>query len=782
MNHRHFAHTREGAGQDEWQPLRVHLENTAALTADHARAFGSEQWGKIAGDWHDIGKYAEDFQDYLVQSSTNPAIVDASISDALADRKSGRIDHSSAGAVLVYERCQEIMTYPANALAMVIAGHHSGLADLKTFKDQRLINPDKQARLREVKRNGAPQELLDRDLPEPPLFLQASQFSGKDATNRMKLRCEFWTRMLLSALVDADRLDTERFTNERQARLRERTKGSLKTLARLKTQLDEYLSGLAEKARRDAAELPEAVRQRAEVVLDLRARVLEACRAEADQSPGRFSLTVPTGGGKTLAALAFALGHALRNDLRRIIVVIPFTSIIDQTARVYSEALRRLGRVAVVEHHSNLDPVTESYRNRLATENWDAPLIVTTSVQFFESLFSSRPSTLRKLHNIARSVVIFDEVQTLPHHLRAPIFDALNQLVDCYNVSALFCTATQPALDLEKIGRDSLPHLKDVVPLVNDVPTLFGAVADRVTATFPADEKPVTWEQLAALAANDDRALVIVHRRDDARDLCRLLPDGTFHLSALMCAAHRRDVLRQIKEANRPGHVCRVVSTTLVEAGVDLDFPVVYRAMGGADAMAQAAGRCNREGRLCDREGRPLPGRLVLFNAPSDPPEGLKRGLETARKLLRLHGDLNLFRPETFDRYFAAYLADVETDRPGIMRERLDRNFPEVDRLFRMIDDGGQMAIVVPYGDAAQRVKKYRDFPRRRTLRALQPFIVNVSKKDFSLLERGHLIEPIHDQVRWLLPESDQQYDLRFGLCVDQIVPKKPGDLIVDGL
>jgi CRISPR-associated endonuclease/helicase Cas3 len=664
---------------------------------------------------------------------------------------------------------------------MVIAGHHSGLPRKATFEDDRLKRPEKQARLRAARAGGAPADLLAIGIPPLPDFLRPEAFVPTAEKREKILRHEFWTRMLLSALIDADRLDTERFMDARRAGIRRRSKGLPDHLVKLRIQLDKHLDELAEQARRRVSGLTGDVRDRATSVLDLRSNVLDACRKAATLPPGRFSLTVPTGGGKTLAALAFALAHAIRHDLRRVIVVIPFTSIIDQTARVYRDAFGRLGRPAVVEHHSNLEPQRETVANRLASENWDAPVVVTTSVQFFESLFSCRGTAARKLHNIARSVVIFDEVQTLPHDLRAPIFDALNQLVDHYGVSALFCTATQPALGMAKTGRDHYPHLEAVNEVILNVPATFAAVGDRVVVEFPpTDAPPTTWNDLAQAIAKHTSVLAIVQRRDDARDLCLLLPDDTFHLSGLMCAAHRRDVLAKISETLKAGRPCRVTSTTLVEAGVDLDFPVVYRALGGVDALAQAAGRCNREGRLCDHHGRPIPGRMIIFDAPTPPPKGLRLTRATTHALLTGHGNLDLFDPKTYDIYFAAYLANILPDRPDVMGARADRDFPETEQRFRMIDDGGQVSVVVPYGDASQRIDAYRADPSRRTLRALQPYIVNIPQERSSQLEKANLIETIHDQVRWLRMGDGPQYDPRFGLIVDQIVPLPPGGLIVD--
>jgi len=780
MNRNHYAHTRDGGPVESWQPLEEHLRETGRRAADHASAFGSAGWGELAGIWHDLGKYAADFQGYLASFAIDPGVVDASVLDVDAKGgKPGRVDHSSAGAAHVLDRCAGRLAGPDGdelpaaeaALAMVIAGHHSGLPARQGFEAERLARPEKRERLLQARRGGAPAHLLGLGLPALPGLLTFREGTGPD---EKRLRFELWTRMLFSALIDADRLDTERFMDEARHTDRERSKSPAETLRVLLGRVDAYLEGVTLAARERTAGLPIAARSRSESVLRLRADVLAACRLAAERPPGRHTLTVPTGGGKTLAALAFALRHATRHGLRRVIVVIPFTSIIDQTADVYREAFGADLAGALVEHHSNLDPARETVGNRLASENWDAPVIVTTGVQFFESLFTGRGTAARKLHNIAGSVVVFDEVQTLPHHLRAPIFDVLNQLVDHYGVSALFCTATQPALGLKEVNRQGFPHLADVREVVPDVPAAFGSVGGRVVADFSRTEAPTTWEGLADEVERHDRVLVIVQRRDDARDLCRLLPPSTFHLSALMCAAHRREVLARVAAALRAGNGCRVVSTTLVEAGVDLDFPVVYRALGGVDALAQAAGRCNREGRLLDAEGRPAPGRLIVFRSPKVPPPGLRLGADTTDALLREQGRLDLFDPATYRTYFSRYFADVKADANDVMKHRKARDFPAVEKAFRMIDDQGQESIVVPFDAAPGLVASYRHAPSRGTLRALQPFIVGVLTREAESL--GLLLEPIHDQVRWLAPGP--QYDPRFGLIVDAIVPRPPGELI----
>ena len=757
-----YAHTREGRPIEEWQPLEKHLREVARRAATHASAFESGPWGELAGLWHDLGKYADDFQDYLKFSSADPDVLDGSI----VDGKPGRVDHSSAGAVHVYERASSRFQAGHAALAMGIGGHHCGLSELLAFENDRLKDPAKADRLLKAKLGRPPCEILDRGLPPLPSFLTGFA-AGVDKREKL-LRFEFWTRMLFSTLIDADRLDTEHFQDEDQSTTREQLKDNAVPLAELLRLLNAELSRLAESSR---AVLPEGTSP----VLDLRANVLAASRAASTWPRGRYSLTVPTGGGKTLASLAFALAHAIENKLRRVIVVIPFTSIIDQTAEVYRRIFETCVPTPLIEHHSNLDPARETVQNRLCSENWDAPIIVTTSVQFFESLFTDKGTAARKLHNIAKSVLVFDEVQTLPHELREPIFDGLNQLVDFYGCSALFCTATQPALSLSEVNRQCFPYLKDVNEVVPNVPETFGAVAGRVEVTFPVPDEQMTWEQLAADVKPHSRALVIVHRRNDARDLCQLLPKDTFHLSALMCPAHRKAVLVEIDRTLRSPDTCIVVSTTLIEAGVDLDFPVVYRALGGVDACAQAAGRCNRNGALRDACGKPVPGRLILFNAPTKPPRGLQLGLDTTRILIQLSGELDLFDPKLYGRYFKQYLATIDPGR-AITTAREARNFPEVARLFQMIDEEGQTALVVAYGDAKKRIESYRYAKGREPLRALQPFTVNVGVETLRMLEAAGCVETVHEQVRWL--SHAQQYDQRYGLKIDDIAPENPADLI----
>ena len=795
---RWYAHTLEGHGPEHWQDLIVHLREVARMASDFAAAFGSSEWASLAGMLHDLGKYAEDFQDYLLSFRDDAEVLDASILDASARGPNHpRVDHSSAGAVRVYELCDGRIAQNGDmpsaeaALAMVIAGHHAGLParqkDDGSFVDLRLKKAEKQARLDAARRNGKPEidEPMGLKPPAIPAMFARQPIAygkGQDAKkDEWCLRYEFWTRMLFSCLIDADRLNTEEFESLARAEERKASRAEDVGLQTLLDRLNQHLEGVAGKARGRLENLSAEARPGAEAVLGMRADVLADCRKAAEGDPGRYSLTVPTGGGKTLAALAFALRHAIKNDLRRVIVVIPFTSIIDQTVRVYEDAFRDLKR-ALIEHHSNIDPTRETVHNRLASENWDAPVVVTTSVQFFESLFADRGTAARKLHNIAGSVVVFDEVQSLPHGLREPIFDALNRLVDDYGVSILCCTATQPVLDMDTANRQAFPHLAGVREVVSDPCRLFEIVKPRVTADFSRATAPVSWEAIAAELKSDEnrRSLAIVERRDDARDLWEQLKDQRpYPLSALMCAEHRRKILAEIAEAMRdPTRDCRVVSTTLIEAGVDLDFPVVYRVLGGVDALAQAAGRCNRSGALTDAQKRPIPGRLIVFLPPTDAPRGLDVGRKTTSGMLNDPSleRLDLFDPTTYRIYFKRYLMNRNVDERDVMRARKDRDFPEIARRFKMIDDQGQVAVIVPYGDAEKRVQSYRDYPCLTTLRALQPYVVNISQRQFCGLVKGGVIETINDQVHWVV-RGPKQYDEHFGLIVDGVAAYDPKDL-----
>lgn len=457
----HFAHSHKEKPPSDWHRLDEHLSSTAERAERFAAPFAKE-WGRLAGLWHDAGKYQKAFQDYLA---------------ATADHTGPKVDHSSVGALIAWEK-------RAAPLAFVVAGHHGGLSNKQ---DLAARMKDKRDLLDAAREFGLPASLENLTKPSDP--------SGLSETARA-----LWIRFLFSALVDADYLDTESFFQDRE---REITAPNLKALAvRLDTHLDE-----------------KSVESDPTLVNLLRRRVLENCRVASLLPRGFFSLTVPTGGGKTLSSLSFALRHAVEYGLRRVIFVVPFTSIIDQTAKSYRDIL---GDDAVVEHHSNLDPDKETPANQTACENWDGAVIVTTSVQFFESLYANRTSRCRKLHRIADSVVVFDEVQTFNPSLLEPIKEGLRNLTEHFGVSVVFCTATQPPLGLG--ARE----------IVDNVTREFNAVRDRCRIRMPSSEDAVTWERLAVELRGERQALAIVDRRADAEDLARLTGDSCIHLSARM--------------------------------------------------------------------------------------------------------------------------------------------------------------------------------------------------------------------------------------------------------
>jgi CRISPR-associated endonuclease/helicase Cas3 len=488
---------------------------------------------------------------------------------------------------------------------------------------------------------------------------------------------------------------------------------------------------------------------------------------------------VPTGGGKTLSALAFAFRHSEQHGLRRVVVVIPYTSIIEQNAAVYRDAL---GTENVIEHHSNLDPKRQeaayghelTQRHALASENWDAPVIVTTTVQFFESLFSNKPSHCRKLHNIVQSVIVLDEVQSLPPEFLTPIIDALNELVAHYGCSVVLSTATPPALS----AREGFDGLTGVRPIFHPDPSILPL--PRVFFSWPdVDAPPEDWGVLATRIAGEPRVLAIVHKREDARVLTQavsqLADKPVFHLSALMCPAHRLAVLADIKTALSRVGVCRVISTQLVEAGVDLDFPVVFRALGGLDSMVQAAGRCNREGRLSEL------GRVVVFRAPSKPPMGTpSKGLQAVEALLReAGGQLDVAAVGMFERYFRMLYGVCNLDAKSIQTARQNLEFETVAHNFTLIEDGFSVPVVVPFADSENRLARLRSAgPNRETLRALQPFTVSIYPRDVQRLQTSGALELVAETVHGLSKPFHHLYDSQLGLVVNEGVQADPTALV----
>jgi len=729
-----YAHTLEGQPCTKWQGLEEHLLGTAKLAARFARAFDSESWGHLAGLWHDLGKYQAEFQERLLGARV-------------------AVEHSGAGAALASKKGREL----GIPLAFVIAGHHAGLANYVS-SDPGLPTP-----LRDRVKDSAltlerilpaiPAEIASHPAAELPAFLHAKPSLRREEMERLRRKSEFWTRFLFSALVDADRLDTEAFCEVDKAALR----SQFSPIAELRERLDSFID---KKMYRLSA--PE----RAMPINLCRAEILQACRQAAALPPGIFSLTVPTGGGKTLSAMSFALSHAERHCLRRVIVVIPYTSIIEQNCDVYSQAL---GAENVVEHHSSLDLDRKkdelgeevTHRHELACENWDAPVIVTTSVQFFESLFSNRSSRCRKVHNIARSVIILDEVQSFPPAFLLSMVEALNELAAHYGCSIVLSTATPPALAAREGFSAGLCRIRGIVANSKEL----AKKLERVEYTWPGESvTSMTRPQLAREMAQHHQVLAVVHKRDDARNLARELSaivpgESVWHLSALMCAAHRSEVLAKIKDALAQGAACRVVSTQLVEAGVDLDFPVVYRALAGLDSIVQAAGRCNREGRLSK-------GRVIVFRAETTPPRGTPRqAMEVTESLLsESGGGLDPSDPDLFQKYFRMLYLVKDLDSKRIQTLRQEFSFATVGREFRLIEDGFTTPVVVPYGEAAVHVQELRlRGPTRETMRGLQRFIVNIYPDASAKLSAAGALEEV-EGIFVLAKPYEQSYDKTFGL------------------
>lgn len=700
---RHYAHSLPGKPVETWEPLEQHLAETAGLAESFAGSY-APGWGRLVGFWHDIGKYQRAFQERIGR-------------DAEANTN-GQVDHSSVGALLALER-------RAGLAAFVIAGHHGGLPNAEELHSRLLA---KRTFLEQARKDGLPRELEEKAVPVPPSWAKEC---------RDKAAFSLWTRLLFSALVDADFLATERFYTGREREL-----GDRPSLTELKQRLDEHISRKILGAKQSR-------------VNEMRARVLGAARSAAAFAPGAFSLTVPTGGGKTLSSLAFALDHALLHGLGRVIVVIPYTSIIEQTAKEYRLAL---GDEAVLEHHTNVDPDVENNANRMASENWDAPIVVTTSVQFFESLFANRTSRCRKLHRIAGSVVVFDEVQTFPVHLLGAVRQVLRELTSHYGATTVFCTATQPTL---------LDGVREIVP---DPGREFEVVADRCEILMPGvAHEPVTWEALAEELRTHEQALAIVHRRDDAQRLAELTGEDCLHLSARMCARHRAAVLGEIKARLEAGASCRVAATQLVEAGVDVDFPEVYRAFAGADSLAQAAGRCNREGRGT--------GRLHVFHAPTRPPRGILRSAEAVASEMLAGQELDVRKPSTFSAYFKRLYNVADQDPRGVLPAERAQKFADVAKLFRMIEDAGE-PVVAPYGDWEWRVEEVRQHGvSRERMRRLQPLMVSLYRQEIEKLERAGAIHKVAESF-WAVTRVFRPYSQRWGFAWQGTSAIEPEDLI----
>lgn len=718
---RFWARPGDSRDKHTWQPLRDHLNSVGDKARKFAEPFGAGEIAWATGLCHDIGKYSPDFQNRL----EDPRI---------------RVDHSTAGARLAFEK----YGLPGRLMAYAIGGHHTGLpnggntheSDLFYRLEHKLV-PDFSAYSSEL-------EIPDT-VKMPALRPPSKTTPG--------FTVAFFTRMLFSCLVDADCLDAEAFEDPQASLLR----GISVPIEVLEQRLMEHIDRITE-----SAPLTPVNEKRAEVLRD--------CLRAAEQPPGLFTLTVPTGGGKTLSSLAFALKHARLHGLRRVIYAIPFTSIIEQNADVFRKAI---GEEVVLEHHSNAaipEYHEDTWRSslELAEQNWDAPLVVTTNVQFFESLFSNKPGRCRKLHNIAKSVIILDEAQMLPIELLKPCIAAICELVTNYGATVVLCSATQPALE------GLFPEGIQPREITSDPTGLYLALK-RVTVH---NIGTASDEDIVAQILEEKQVLCIVNTRAHARKVYERLGagDGHFHLSAAMYPKHRQERLREIKQRLRDGLVCRVVSTQLIEAGVDVDFPVVIRAMAGIDSIAQAAGRCNREGKIAK-------GQVYVF-WPSGG-EGMshvwfKRTASTALSVMRRVEDpLSLESVKQYfqDLYFYEGKSGAGSSGPSgldmydilhsIEASRFSFDFPfrKIADLFKVIDDE-TVGVVVPRDDYSRKLVdelRYAGISRQR-MRNLQPYMVSVRRWELAKLQAAGVLEEVSGvPVLWDL----NAYDNVFGLNVD---------------
>lgn len=693
-----YAHSLPDCDPTGWQSLAGHLDAVATFSESFAASFGSGDVCWSAGILHDIGKADARFQGYLKTENGFES-----------EECGGRVNHSAAGAFVAENWAADGR---GRVLAYLAAGHHTGLPN---WYPEPNCGATLVERIEEGKENAAKIELVCSAVRDELRGGVPPDFVRKSPAN-----IPFWIRMLFSCLTDADFLDTERFMDG----TRGTNRGRFDSLPQLLARLNAALDGKCETA-------PDTPVNR------IRRTVLQDCRAAAALPSGFFSLAVPTGGGKTLSGTAFALEHAVRHGKTRIVYVIPYTSIIEQTAAV----LRGIfGDENVVEHHSGLSEESDSLRNRLAAENWDAPVIVTTNVQFFESFHAARSGRCRKLHNVCGAVVILDEAQLVPPELRIPCTEVLNQLVKCYGATVVFSTATQPVFE----------KITDVRAIVREPEVLYRSL-HRTDIVFPSRFEQIDpWEQTAERIKAHEQVLCVVNTRKQAYELYQMLPrDGhTIHLSALMCAEHRSRVIAGIRQRLLTGRPVRVVSTQLIEAGVDLDFPVVFRAMAGFDSIAQAAGRCNREGHL------PGKGKVFVFVPPEPAPQGLiSKGIAATVNTFG-PGNTVIVTPENCERYFRAFYARTNSDGSEILKAFLEDarslqfQFRSLERQFRLIDNAWQRQVIVLYSDNGSRIEQIRRFGvSREGMRAVQRYTVSVSESILRRLLAEGVVEKIADEI-----------------------------------
>ena len=773
MPDRIIAHTREDGSI---QSLPEHIEGVAQHCAQFLEQAGLPELaplGRLLAQLHDAGKAQPAFQRYILGESTAKA------------------PHSAAGALLAtsllpsYPKgCPLKRTRIAQLLAYAISGHHRGLYDYGEL-ETKLKDIDTKDRCKKVE--GDLSELMSEVQNWVKEHGARTESYLRKLSNRVEEeeeQAQALIRLLFSCLVDADFLDTEAFMDEERKERRQEATSRYTSLGVLRDRLTKHMEGFS----------------KAGAINEARRAFLNRCREHGRTCPrGYYSLFLPTGGGKTLSSMAWALETALKHEAQRIIYVIPYTSIITQTAGIFREIF---GEEHVLEHHSDISfaggevsQEAERYeRTRLLAENWDAPIIVTTNVQFFESLFSHKVSRNRKVHSIANSVVVFDEVQMFPTEFLSPMLRLLDDLKHIYGTQLLFCSATLPPFDKDHSSPfkkvNDYHQLSDAIqPIVPEDPELF-KVFDRVI--YHLEEKTYATEELAQALGQHASALCIVNSRRDASQLYRaLLETGkeaqeVIHLSRNMCSAHLKERIAEIRQRLKEGIPTIVISTQLIEAGVDIDLPIVYRAMSGLDSIVQAGGRCNREGK------RPVPGEVHVFSL-SDGGKAIgaiAQGQHATRFLL--DNDKEPTRSsmplELIEAYYNRYYASIESfdtkeigeslyDEDEAKRWRFD--FEQASDAFRLIDNVDH-DLFVPYArgkeliEELQRQTLHLD---RRTMRELQQYHVSISKGRYKELMAARLLSEVvvnRDTKQTILALAPQGYDEALGVCTTNPLLDEP--------
>ncbi len=702
---------------EEWslQSNEDHSNQVAQLAAKFANEFGLSDIARIAGLLHDKGKEQQAFQSYIKQVSGYDTTLP----------QQPKAPHAYVGALIAKKLYPQF--YPL--LSSIIIGHHRGLYDFSEF-------------VAKIQESKMPCDVVIDGMTE----ISTPQITGTPNDIHHIIR------QLFSCQVDADWLDTELFMNAGNAQLR----GNSSTMAELSVKLNNYLDTL----KCNAPLTP---------LNKIRDNIQQLCYKSADSATGFYSLSVPTGGGKTLSSLLWAVHHCIKHNKRRIIIAIPYTSIITQTAQVLRDIF---GAENVLEHHSatNIkisDDSTEGLRQKLATENWDYPIIVTTNVQLFESIYSNRTSSCRKLHNICNSVLILDEAQVLPLEYLQPIIDSLKSYQRVFGVSVLFTSASLPAFrntildeafkesSRQKSPLNGFSEIKEIIPENLGLHKLL----QRTELYF--DEHTSSYDDIAESIASHPRVLCVVNTRKDALEIFSRLPDNGYniHLSRMMCSKHLATTIAKIKEILKQDCTTpiRVISTQLIEAGVDIDFPVVYRQEAGLDSILQAAGRCNREGRI---EGF---APVYVFKLDRASPRGfISHGINSLKNMTDIS---DWYSPETMIKYFVQLYSRTDTFDKAKIEDKLYNPLPEFEtasKEFRLIDDN-TMTVIVNYGKSAELIAQLKANGINYSLRKeLLQYSVNLREYDFNILKQSNIIEEVVNGIYFLTDKK--QYDNKIGL------------------